>query len=76
MSVATLPGTEDHPQARMVLDHRARRTRPRTPTSSTAPPGTGKSTAARAFAAELLAEGSDDPGVGAPPRGERHAIPT
>jgi DNA polymerase III subunit delta' len=56
----TLPGSEDHPQARMVL--------------STAlevgashaylfhgPAGIGKRTAARAFAAELLAEGADDP---------------
>ncbi len=34
---------------------------PRTPTSSTARPGTGKRTAARAFAAELLAEGDADP---------------
>ena len=45
----------------------------RTPTCSTGRPGTGKRTAARAFAAELLAEGDPDPDDGAPARAARHA---
>ena len=57
-----LPGTEDHPHARMVLGAALG------PDASPShaylfhgPPGTGKRTAARALAAELLAEGEADP---------------
>ena len=60
MSLA-LAGTEDHPQARMVLST-ALETGPSHAYLFHGPAGTGKRTAARAFAAELLAEGDPDPG--------------
>ena len=55
-----LPGTEDHPQARIVLAA-ALATGPSHAYLFHGPAGTGKRTVARAFAAELLAEGADDP---------------
>ena len=60
MSVA-LAGTEDHPQARMVLSSALASGEPSHAYLFHGPAGTGKRTVARAFAAELLAEGSPDP---------------
>ena len=60
MTVA-LAGTEDHPQARMVLSTALASGEPSHAYLFHGPAGTGKRTVARAFAAELLAEGSDDP---------------
>ena len=57
----TLAGTEDHPQARMVLSAALASGQPSHAYLFHGPAGTGKRTVARAFAAELLAEGSDDP---------------
>jgi DNA polymerase-3 subunit delta' len=57
----TLAGTEDHPQARMVLSTALASGEPSHAYLFHGPAGTGKRTVARAFAAELLAEGSDDP---------------
>ena len=59
MSTA-IAGTEDHPQARMALSN-ALTTGPSHAYLFHGPPGVGKRTAARAFAAELLAEGAPDP---------------
>jgi DNA polymerase-3 subunit delta' len=57
---AAIAGTEDHPQARMVLGT-ALADGPSHAYLFHGPAGTGKRTAARAFAAELLAEGTPDP---------------
>jgi DNA polymerase-3 subunit delta' len=56
-----LAGTENHPQARMVLST-ALAGHPSHAYLFHGPAGVGKRTAARAFAAELLAEGAPDPG--------------
>ena len=60
MSVA-LPGTEHHPHARMVLSSALESGAPSHAYLFHGPPGTGKRAAARALAAELLAEGAADP---------------
>ena len=61
MEAATLPGTEQHPHARTVLGAAlAAGGRPSHAYLFHGPPGTGKRAAARAFAAELLAEGEAD----------------
>ena len=56
-----LAGTEDHPHARMVLGAALASGAPSHAYLFHGPPGTGKRTAARALAAELLAEGDRDP---------------
>src|SRR3954463_13720928 len=56
-----LAGTEGHPHARMVLGSALASGSPSNAYLFHGPPGTGKRTAARALAAELLAEGEDDP---------------
>jgi DNA polymerase III subunit delta' len=56
-----LAGTEEHPHARMVLGSALASGSPSHAYLFHGPPGTGKRTAARALAAELLAEGEDDP---------------
>jgi DNA polymerase-3 subunit delta' len=56
-----LAGTEAHPHARMVLGSALASDRPSHAYLFHGPPGTGKRTAARAFAAELLAQGDPDP---------------
>ena len=56
-----LAGTEDHPHARVVLGSALASGSPSHAYLFHGPPGTGKRTAARALAAELLAEGEDDP---------------
>src|SRR5687767_12538550 len=58
---AELAGTEDHPQARMVLSTALASGQPSHAYLFHGPAGTGKRTVARAFAAELLAEGAADP---------------
>jgi DNA polymerase III subunit delta' len=58
---AGLPGTEDHPHARMVLGAAlGPDAQPSHAYLFHGPPGTGKRTAARALAAELLAESEAD----------------
>jgi DNA polymerase III subunit delta' len=57
-----LAGTEDHPQARIVLSA-ALGSGPSHAYLFHGPAGTGKRTVARSFAAELLAESEDDPGA-------------
>ena len=59
--VATLPGTEHHPHARMVLGTALAAGEPSHAYLFHGPPGTGKRTVARAVAAELLAAGDGDP---------------
>jgi DNA polymerase-3 subunit delta' len=56
-----LDGTEDHPHARMVLGAALAAGEPSHAYLFHGPPGTGKRTAARALAAELLVEGESDP---------------
>jgi DNA polymerase-3 subunit delta' len=57
----TLAGTEDHPHARMVLGAALAAGDPSHAYLFHGPPGTGKRTAARALAAELLAASESDP---------------
>jgi DNA polymerase-3 subunit delta' len=56
-----IAGTEPHPHARMVLGLALESGGASHAYLLHGPPGTGKRTAARAFAAELLAEGDPDP---------------
>lgn len=58
-----LAGTGEQPHARMVLGAALASGSPSHAYLFHGPPGTGKRTAARAFAAELLAEGQPDPGA-------------
>ena len=58
--MTALAGTEDHPHARMVLGAALGSGVPSHAYLFHGPPGTGKRTAARALAAELLAEGEPD----------------
>jgi DNA polymerase-3 subunit delta' len=60
VTAAALAGTEDHPHARMVLGTALASGKPSHAYLFHGPPGTGKRTAARALAAELLAEGESD----------------
>jgi DNA polymerase-3 subunit delta' len=61
VTAAALAGTEHHPHARMVLGSALAAGAPSHAYLFHGPPGTGKRAAARALAAELLAEGSPDP---------------
>ena len=65
-----LEGTEDHAHARMVLGAALESGTPSHAYLFHGPPGTGKRTAARALAAELLSEGEPDP---VPARARVHA---
>ena len=68
-----LEGTEDHPHARMVLGAALASGSPSHAYLFHGPPGTGKRTAARALAAELLSEREPDPeGVRARVRAGTH----
>ena len=58
---AALPGTEDHPHARMALAGALGAAGASHAYLFHGPPGSGKRTAARALAAELLAAGATDP---------------
>src|SRR3954454_4433703 len=60
MTPVALAGTEDHPHARMVLGAALEAGDPSHAYLFHGPPGTGKRTAARALAAELLAAGEQD----------------
>ena len=60
-AMPVVPGTEDHPHARMVLGAALASGEPSHAYLFYGPPGSGKRTAARALAAELLAAGEDDP---------------
>src|SRR5436309_15532340 len=61
MSAApALAGTEEHPHARMVLGSALAAGEPSHAYLFFGPPGTGKRTAARALAAEILAAGEAD----------------
>jgi DNA polymerase-3 subunit delta' len=62
MGIPVLEGTEDHPHARVVLSSALASGAPSHAYLLHGPAGTGKARAARAFAAELLAEGDPDPG--------------
>jgi DNA polymerase-3 subunit delta' len=59
--VIAIAGTEDHAHARMVLGAALASGAPSHAYLFHGPPGTGKRSAARALAAELLAEGEPDP---------------
>jgi DNA polymerase-3 subunit delta' len=59
--LTVLAGTEDHAHARMVLGSALESGQPSHAYLFHGPPGTGKRTAARALAAELLAEREADP---------------
>lgn len=62
MTTTALPGTERHPHAQAVLGAALTQAgRPSHAYLFQGPAGAGKRTAARAFAAELLSEGSPDP---------------
>jgi len=60
MSTAPIASAEDHPEARMAL-RTALAGGPSHAYLFHGPPGVGKSAVARGFAAELLAEGGDEP---------------
>jgi DNA polymerase-3 subunit delta' len=60
VSSVLLDGTEDHPHARLVLGAALEQGEPSHAYLFHGPPGTGKRTAARALAAELLAAGEED----------------
>ncbi len=58
---AVLAGTEDQPRARLALESALRGDRLTHAYLFHGPPGTGKRQAARAFAAALISDGSEDP---------------
>ncbi|HEY0631260.1 MAG TPA: AAA family ATPase [Thermoleophilaceae bacterium] len=61
MTAIALAGTEEHPHARMVLGSALAAGEPSHAYLFHGPPGTGKRTAARALAAEILAGSEADP---------------